>query len=57
MATKFDPIYKFLLQNHAEENITLFKSSASNWDWAREINRSSIATKDGLIIFILQINF
>lgn len=52
MATKFDPIYKFLLQNHAEENITLFKSSASNWDWAREIKRSSIATKDGLIIFV-----
>jgi hypothetical protein len=52
MAPKFDPIHEFLLENHKEEHITVFSSRTANWDWAKDIKKSEIATKDGLIIFV-----
>lgn len=42
----------FLLKNHKEENIVTFKSNYSNWDWARTIKASKVASRDGLLIFV-----
>lgn len=52
MTSKLDPVHTFLLENHPEENITMFKSRLTNWDWAKEIKNSNVANKDGLVIFV-----
>lgn len=50
--TNVKTIDDLIRKNHKKENITVFKSSLKDWDWAKAIKASEIATKDGLLIFI-----
>ena len=49
-------MHKFLIKYHSEDNIHVFgainTNNVNNWNWAKAIKNSNVATLEGLIIFV-----